>query len=80
MKTSFESQRALLDQEIVEIRELLLNEKELVFELEDKVLFAEKIKHAAEAELRVSKEESSCKANRREDEMGKYLTIQNYCS
>ena len=57
LKTSFENQRAVLDNEIDEIRESLLNEKELVFDLEDKVLCADKIKHAAEAKLRVSKKE-----------------------
>ena len=41
-----------MEEEIDELRESVLNEKKLVFELEDKVNFAENGKNAMEAELR----------------------------
>ena len=52
LQTSFQGQKSALEEEIDELRESVLNEKKLVFELEDKVNFAENGKSAMEAELR----------------------------
>lgn len=70
LTASFDNQKNALDQEIDEIRESLLKEKNIVSELEDKLLVAEKSRDAAELEIRrvladqcasVSKEEMNSK-------------------
>ncbi|XP_022801236.1 kinesin-like protein KIN-7I [Stylophora pistillata] len=70
LTASFDNQKNALDQEIDEIRESLLKEKNIVSELEDKLLVAEKSRDAAELEVRrvladqcasVSKEEMNSK-------------------
>lgn len=52
LQTSFERQNAATDDQINELHKSVLNEKELVVELEDKVLRLQKSKDAIEEELR----------------------------
>lgn len=76
LQASAQEQRTALDEEIEELRESLLNAKKLVFELEDKVKFAENDKNEMEAELRQVLEER--KTNDTKDDMDmKMATIVN---
>lgn len=75
VQTAFHEQKTALEEEMDELRESVLNEKKLVFELEDKVNFAVNDKNAMEAELRRVLEESKVSSTKDDMEMKSGTTV-----